>query len=28
MHTATVLYWKITDGPAKSRSFTWEFKAD
>jgi hypothetical protein len=28
MHTATVLYWKIIDGPAKSRSFTWEFKAN
>jgi hypothetical protein len=27
-HTATVVYWKITDGPQKSRSFTWEFKAD
>ena len=27
-HTATVVYWKITDGPAKSRSFTWEFDAD
>ena len=27
-HTATVLYWKLTDGPEKSRSFTWEFKAD
>jgi hypothetical protein len=27
-HTATVVYWKITDGPEKSRSFTWEFDAD
>ena len=27
-HTATVLYWKITDGPAKSRSFTWEFDSN
>jgi hypothetical protein len=27
-HTATVLYWKVSEGPAKSRSFTWEFDAD
>jgi len=27
-HTATVLYWKITEGPGKARSFTWEFDAN
>ena len=27
-HTATVLYWKIIEGPQKARSFTWEFDAN
>jgi hypothetical protein len=27
-HTATVTYWKIIDGKAKARSFTWEFEAN
>ena len=27
-HTATVTYWKITEGPGKARSFTWEFDAN
>lgn len=27
-HTATVLFWKITEGPEKARSFTWEFEAN
>lgn len=27
-HTATVLYWKISEGPQKARSFTWEFDAN
>jgi len=27
-HTATVKYWKIIDGKAKARSFTWEFEAN
>jgi hypothetical protein len=28
VHTATVTYWKIIDGKAKARSFTWEFEAN
>ena len=27
-HTATVLFWKITEGAEKARSFTWEFSAN
>lgn len=27
-HTATVLYWKVAEGPAKARSFTWEFDSN
>lgn len=27
-HTATVLFWKITEGPDSARSFTWEFDAN
>lgn len=26
-HSVTITYWKITDGPSKSRSFTWEFES-
>ena len=28
MHTATVRYWKIEDGPGKARSFTWTFETN
>lgn len=28
VHTAIVKYWKIIDGPAKARTFTWEFEAN
>ncbi len=28
MHTATVRYWKIEDGPTKARSFSWEFETN
>jgi hypothetical protein len=27
-HTATVKFWKVIEGPAKSRSFSWEFDAN
>ena len=27
-HTATVTFWKVIEGPAKSRSFSWEFDAN
>ena len=27
-HTATVLFWKNTEGPEKARSFTWKFSAN
>lgn len=27
-HKATVIYWKMTDGPEKSRSFSWDFDAN
>jgi hypothetical protein len=27
-HSAVVTYWKIEDGPNKSRSFKWTFQAD
>ena len=27
-HTVTITFWKITDGPSKARSFTWEFEAN
>lgn len=28
MHTATVNFWKVVEGPAKARSFSWEFEAN
>ena len=27
-HTATVIYWKMTDGKQKARSFSWKFDAN
>lgn len=27
-HTATVKFWKVIEGPAKARSFSWEFDAN
>ena len=27
-HTATVKFWKVIEGPAKARSFSWEFEAN
>lgn len=27
-HSATVRFWKIEDGPAKSATFSWEFEAN
>ena len=27
-HKATVTYWKVTDGKAKSKSFSWEFEVN
>lgn len=28
MHSATVTYWKIVDGPTKSQTFSWTFQAN
>lgn len=27
-HTVIVRYWKVLDGPGKSRTFTWDFEAN
>jgi hypothetical protein len=28
MHSATVRYWKVEEGPSKARSFSWTFKTN
>ena len=28
LHTVTVRYWKVIDGPEKARSYSWEFEAN
>lgn len=27
-HSVTVTFWKITDGPSKARTFSWDFEAN